>query len=349
MNRKIAINGLCYTQQMSGVQRNAIELIRELDNFVPADQVFLIVPKYTNIKHKFHNIRIVQYGNLKGRAWEQINFLKFVIKNNFESLSLCNTAPLLRPGILLICDVRFKQRGNIIQDKISIMKYIWRDVQNKILCYHSKRLLTISEFSKDEISKFYKIEREKITVIPCAWQHYSRCKSDYSIFEKYPELKHYGYYFAISNIAKHKNFSWVIKEAKINPEEIFVFAGATNPRYFSEKIDSLEQPNIKYLGYISDGHAKALMENCKALLYPSFYEGFGIPPMEALSIGTQVILSDIPVHRETYGMTVHYLNPNKPDLELNEILKEKVDERERVLNLYSWSRSAEIIYQILKA
>ena len=77
------------------------------------------------------------------------------------------------------------------------------------------------------------------------------------------------------------------------------------------------------------------------LCYPSDYEGFGIPPLEAMSVDTDCIVSDIPVHREVYNGAVHYINPREPDVDLDRILGEKLSvSKEEILNKYSWENSA---------
>ena len=80
---------------------------------------------------------------------------------------------------------------------------------------------------------------------------------------------------------------------------------------------------MRYLGYVTDGEAKALMANCRAFLFPTLYEGFGIPPLEAIACGApRVIVSDTPCMREIYGPHAAYLDPAE------------------LLGQYSWSASA---------
>ena len=96
------------------------------------------------------------------------------------------------------------------------------------------------------------------------------------------------------------------------------------------------------IGYARDSEARALMKYCKAFLFPSTYEGFGIPPMEALCMGAEIVLGDIPVLHEIYKNAATYVNCHK--LEKNKVSDEAV---QNVLSSHSWDRSAHIIAGIM--
>ena len=102
------------------------------------------------------------------------------------------------------------------------------------------------------------------------------------------------------------------------------------------------------MGYVSDEEAKSLMQNCKAFLFPTFYEGFGIPPLEALSTGAKVVVSDSACMREIFDDCVYYVDPFNPCIDLNELLLNEVSPPDRLLNKYSWKESAVKLYNIIK-
>ena len=102
-------------------------------------------------------------------------------------------------------------------------------------------------------------------------------------------------------ILKHINYAWVIKAAIKNPQYYFVVTGTDA---YSSEIENLKEKNpdnLIYTGYISDGEIKALYQKCKALIQPSLYEGFGIPPLEALCVGGKAIVSNVSSLPEIYG------------------------------------------------
>ena len=78
------------------------------------------------------------------------------------------------------------------------------------------------------------------------------------------------------------------------------------------------------LGYLSDEEVKAIYTKCKAFLLPTYFEGSGLPPLEALSCNAKVIVSNITSLPEIYEDCAYYIDPAKPDPNLAELLKKKV-------------------------
>ena len=142
-----------------------------------------------------------------------------------------------------------------------------------------------------------------------------------------------------------KNTKWVLKVAENNPDCLFVLAGAKSR---GTSGDFKELKNVIYLGFVSDEQVKSLLKNCKAFIYPSIYDGFGIPPLEALSQGATVICSSAACLPEVYKNSVHYIDPYCADVDIESLLNEKIDSAESVLGRYSWKKSAKELYECLK-
>ena len=102
------------------------------------------------------------------------------------------------------------------------------------------------------------------------------------------------------------------------------------------------------LGFISDEDACALIKNCRAFIHPSLYEGFGIPPLEALALGAEVIASNATALPEVLGESVHYIEPLKGDINFELLLKKLVSSSDDILCKYSWNTSAEELYHIMR-
>ena len=165
---------------------------------------------------------------------------------------------------------------------------------------------------------------EKIAVIGNGWQHFNGVTPDMRIFEQYPQLKRKKYFFTLTSVNRNKNLDWVLKAAENNPQAQFAAAG----RKLDSAVDFSQYPNVTYVADVSDCEIKALMQEAKAFIFPSFYEGFGIPPLEAMSVGTPVIVSHAASLPEIFGTAAHYIEPDNPRVDIEKLLAQPVSEKE---------------------
>lgn len=336
----IIVNGRFLTHRITGVERYAREIMRELDRLIGPGEIEIAVPPETVDIPNYRNIRIKKTGRFKNRLWEHISFPAYVRKKKGVSLNLCNVSPLSSPGIVCIHDVKIKARP---QD-FSKSFLLWYSLLFRNETRRAKRIITVSEFSKKEIIKYYHVAMNRVMVVPNAWQHYERIEYDETALCKYG-LNKGQYYFSICSLEPNKNFKWIAEAARNTPDNSFVVAGSINKKVFADGLGFKCPDNMKLLGYISDEEAKTLMRDSKAFLFPTFYEGFGIPPLEAKSAGCKnVIVSDTEVMHEVFGEDVNYINPNKLQIPLPQ--QEKTGNK--CLSAYSWNQSASILLSILR-
>ena len=336
--KKIIVNGKFLTQRITGVQRYAREILFELDSLIEKNQITLAIPTAVKEIPNYKNINVVFVGKKSGIFWEQIEFPFYVRSQHGVSLNLCNVAPLIEPGIVCIHDMKVKKYPEYFGKKFRL----WYNLLFYNETKRALKIITISEFSKKEIMKYYKVKTSKIVVIPDAWQHFTRIKCDEDTLMRYGLIKN-DYYFAIGSMDCNKNFKWIAEMAKQTSKDIFVIAGTLNKKVFAKNLGFECPPNMRLLGYVSDEESKTLMRDCKAFLFPSFYEGFGIPPLEAVSAGAKkIVVSDIPVMHEIFENEANYIEPDK----IAEIGKLQ-DCSEKVLRKYSWVTSSKKMYEML--
>lgn len=337
---RIIINGRFLIHRVTGVERYARELISELDKIIEPGSVIMAVPPEVENIPSYQSIEVIRVGKLHNRLWEHISFPWYVHKMRAISLNLCNVAPLPSPGIVCIHDVKVKATPQYFSKKF----LFWYSLILTNAVKRAKAIITVSEFSKREICKYFHVNAEKIHVIPNAGQHYQRISYDENTLQKYGVEKE-QYFFSMCSLEPNKNFKWIAEAAKQNQEMTFAVAGLINNNVFAAGLGFECPKNMKLLGYVSDEEAKTLMRDCKAFLFPTFYEGFGIPPLEAISAGAkQVVVSDTEVMHEIFGDSVIYIDPNEYTAEALKGLTELDDlSVATLLNKYNWKKSAQIL------
>lgn len=337
----IVINGRFLNQRITGVQRYAREICLELDKIISYGELTIAIPPETKEVPNYKNIKIIKIGHFHNRLWEHISFPLYLFRKRAVPLNLCNVSPLLIPGIVCIHDVKIKARP----DFFSMAFTLWYRLLFFNAIKRAKRIITVSEFSKSEILKYYNISKDKICVIPSAWQHFKRIAYDNNTLIKYG-LEKGNYYYAMSSLEPSKNFKWIAQRAAKDRDAIYAVAGSINEKVFSNGIGFECPTNMRFLGYVSDQEAKTLMRDCKAFLFPSIYEGFGLPPLEAMSAGAKrIVVSDIPVMHEIFKDSVEYISQIecKESKEQNNIKSSSI-----ILNYYNWRNNAKLLLEILK-
>lgn len=342
------IDGLFLTQTISGIQRFSYEITAELDKICGKDELEILVPMDAELPVDYQNIKVVHYGRHHGILWQQLDYGYYVRKNRKECLCLTNIVPLSwAKGCAVIHDVCYKVKPEFFSGMRGKMSALWHRL-NYWFAFHSKmKILTVSEFSKSEIIRHYHVGAERIGIVWNAWQHMEHIHAEEEVFAKFPQLDQGEYFFSMSNLAPNKNLQWIFYAAKNNPECKFAVAGNGNAGVLLERKEFQNLNNIYFLGYVSDEEAKSLLAHCRAFLFPTFYEGFGIPPLEAVACGApEIIVSDTPCMREVYGEYAHYIDPKDYSYVFPQIMDKK--DFSGLLKKYSWKNSAEKVLRTVR-
>ncbi|MBQ9281254.1 MAG: glycosyltransferase family 4 protein [Treponema sp.] len=354
----ILINGNFLCRNLTGIERFAFETCRQLDLLLSEKKesglnVSILIPPNARIFPDFTNIHpIVSKTALKSfPKWDMITVKKEAERNKAIPLNFSNTAPLGKNcGISFLHDIYakdFPEDFVTLKDRLIRIYscFHYRNIAKNALC-----ILTVSEFSKHQILNAYPTDESKIHVLPNGWEHFNTVQEDPSIFDRVPQLSEKKFFFTLGSLQKRKNLRWILDYASKNPEQIFAISGKPIGGMQSGELSDLKKlSNIVFLGYVSDGEVKALMKNCAAFVFPSYYEGFGIPPLEALSTGAKIIVSDSASLPEIYGEAAAYINPYNTDCSLLELSEKTVSKEavEKVLKKYTYRNAAERLYEIL--
>ena len=353
MQNVIYISSRFLTQPITGVQRYGIELskaIKRLNEKYNYNIKFL-APKNIIHYNVANYLEVKTIGRLKGQLWDQISLLWFLKFNgNPLIINFSNTLPVFyRNKIVTIHDIIY------LKFPVSYSYRKYYEIVFPLMLKYSKHIITVSEFSKGEIANYYGIDEERISVI------YNGVNGKFKPRKTHTTEK---YILSVSSIAHHKNFINLIKayqRLKTKNIKLYIVGGLNDKIFGKESRRIVENirgnENIKFLGRVSDDELVELYSNALCFVYPSLYEGFGIPPLEAQACGCPVVLSDIPVFREVYGSSAVYFNPLDPqdiadkidfvlsDSKLRNELSIKGLENSKK---YTWERSAEEFFKILK-
>mgnify|MGYP006132849343 CR=1 FL=1 len=344
MKSKIYINARFLAQEVTGVQRFAIEICRELISH--ERDVQLIAPKDILDPALANELNVIKIGKFSGHIWEQLELPQFLKKNaNALLLNLCNTAPLFYSNkIVTLHDLAFLKHPEWFSFSFrSYYNFLIPRIINK-----SKLVFTVSESVKDDISKFYHIQKSNITVVynglPKIFSSTETCAT--SFIER-------PYFLAIGGRNPRKNLkNCILAMGKLGNKDFDLRVISREDKNFSlDKELNPENISVIYETNVSDLRLKYLYQNARALIYPSFYEGFGIPPLEALNLNCPIILSDIEVFRELYKQVAVFCNPSDVDSIKDSINTVIQNNQPRILeeevlqlnNKYSYMNAAEIM------
>lgn len=309
MNKKVFINGRFLTGPMTGVQRTAFELAKALDELLaePASNVkgisFIVI--YSGIiKHSvnYKHLTIIKKGLLTGNLWEQIELPFYTFGSLL--LNLCSIAPLLK----LRQYVMIHDASVLVNKKFFSTAFrLWYAVALPILGKTSKRIITVSNFSKRELIKYAHIKDNKIFIIYNAAEHILNVgNADQNFIDKINLNK--PYCLAVSSLGANKNFAGLNKALQgVNFTDFKMLIAGGNIgvlKHVAANDDAV------YLGYVTDAELRYLYSNASLFIFPSFYEGFGIPPLEAMILGCPVIASNTSSIPEVLEDACEYFDPN---------------------------------------
>lgn len=144
------VNGLFFSQKTTGVHRFARQLMAELDKIINNGTLTIVVP-YNTIVPEYKNIQVIEYGKRSGMLWEQLDFPLFLKKYGGVGINLCNSQPLIKPGIICIHDVAYKTHPEYFKTLHGKLSVAWHKLVYRIAAWSKYPIITVSYFSKYSI------------------------------------------------------------------------------------------------------------------------------------------------------------------------------------------------------
>jgi glycosyltransferase involved in cell wall biosynthesis len=280
----------------------------------------------------YKQIRVEEIGRNSGALWEQID-LAWHTRGELL-LSLCNAAPVLKRKQAVVIHDAAPAR---VPESYSRKFRLWYRLLMPWLGRMAQQILTVSEFSRRELSLAYAIPPEKISVLSESGEHILRVESDEAVLDRM-SLRSRPFVLGVSSMSPHKNFATLIRAVESLESACgfdVVIAGGANPRVFAA---ADLPPFVKYVGYVTDEELRALYEHAACFVFPSYYEGFGLPAAEAMALGCPVIAASAASIPEVCGDAAVYFDCHNP-AELATILSQIVSNPEQLLQMRSRSKA----------
>ena len=308
MSGQIYINGRFLTQPLTGVQRYARELLRAMDELNPDLQLTCLAPPEDFPHPGWRNIELRVIGRSRGNIWEQVD-LPLWLKGQFL-FSPSNIGPAFHTNqAVTFHDASvFAIPGAYSRMFKAKYRFVFRRLAGRARC-----ILTDSVFSQKELADHLKCDPQRFEVVPLGGDHLQDIQPDQGILETHG-LKDQPYILMVASQSPHKNTARLLEAvAGLKGGTKFALAGGSFKSVFQGERTGQLPPNVIQLGYINDAELKSLYENALGFIFPSTYEGFGLPILEALNCGCPVLSSRAASLPEVGGGAVLYFDPFNVD------------------------------------
>ena len=303
----LCINGKFLAQPITGTQRYARELLREIDTLLLEDRykeldIEVLAPQSVLSIPDYKNIRVRHVGRTSGTLWEQLE-LPFYCGNNVL-FTPSGGAPLMHSrNTITIHD------GAVFAapDGYSSAYRLWYQMLYQKMAQRAIHIFTVSHFSKSEIVKWCFARQDAITVTYPGSNHFTKLQADSSTLDRFGIQG--KYVLAVSSHNPNKNFARTVRALSSLSESgvEVVIVGGSDSRVYGRGVDPPK--GARLLGYVSDTELKALYEGAECFVFASLYEGFGLPPLEAMSCGCPVVVSRVASLPEIFKAAATFCDP----------------------------------------
>jgi len=361
---RIGIDARFYGPSGKGLGRYTQKLIENLEKIDTKNEYFVFLRKenfngYVPAKKNFKKV-LADYG---WYGWQEQLFFPWLLwKFDLDLTHFPHfNVPLLyrRHLIVTIHDLILLHFPTLRGTTLNFFSYGLKFLAYKLTIgsaiKRAKKVITVSNFTKKDILEHYGIEAGKVAVTYEAADDFCRIseKSWEQILENYGIMKPYLLY--VGNAYPHKNLECLIgafkKLNESDPELKLVLVGKED--YFYSRLKKMVREknirNIVFPGYVPDQELDTVYRNCVLYAFPSLYEGFGLPPLEAMAKGAPVLSSNHKCMEEILGDSAFFCDAQSEESicdKIKEILSDENSRREIIekgyakSNSYSWKKMA---------
>lgn len=340
--------------QKTGVEYYSYELIRQLVQDHP-NEITLFTPHPIDLP-------VAQRVIPGRRLWTQ-GRLSWALSKDKTVTNLfipSHVLPVVHPSnsVVTLHDVAFRY----FPQSYTFWQRLYLDWSTRFALLHARSIVVPSAATKSDLVQFYNAGSEKIFVIPHGYAPHSLSADPLKtkeVMERYYLLSK-KYFLYIGRIEAKKNLVLLIQAFKAflkqDSSYRLVLAGKPGTRVQEVYDAAAGDPSIVFTDYIDVDTKAVLLQNARVFVFPSLYEGFGFPLLEAMAAGLPIVASDIPASREVaaegalffpahdaLGLT-EQLSRLTRDTLLNDSLRVQ---QKNILARYSWKRCAEETWRLL--
>lgn len=304
------INGRFLTQPVSGVQRYAHELLRAFDQALIASPgvqamfgpVTVLAPRGA-VAPDWARLRFRHLRGGRGHAWEQGAL--FRATRDDVLVSLGNSGPLRhKRHVLALHDAHIYE----IPHAFSWRYRVWHSAVRPVLARRAAALIAVSRHAAGQLAHHLNVDAARFSLVPNAADHILRQNSDPTVPDRYGLLRG-GYLLAVGNHSPNKNLNALIAaHSRAGPGvPALAIAGGFTPGIAHRHLPG--NARVHLLGRVPDADLRGLYQGAAGFVFPSLHEGFGIPPLEAMTLGVPVICARRAAMPEVLGDAPIWFDP----------------------------------------
>ena len=297
----VVVNCRFLTRPVTGVERYAFELVEALAAI--RGDLLLVAPPDPPLEHaEIAGLPVRRVGSLSGHAWEQVSLPRFLTSVDEPVLvDLANTGPVrCADQVVVVHDLMHRRHP----ESHSRAFRWWYGMITPLLLRKARTVVTVSEFSRTEIRDVY--GRDDIRIVPNAVGAWITGPQ-----RRPSSIGEVPFFLSVGSRSLHKGLDTLVEAFRRYREsggQAALAVVGTTSRSFADGSFSAAEALVE-LGRVSDEELAWLYHHARAFVFPSRYEGFGIPPIEAQTAGTPVIASDIVVLREVLDQSALLFPP----------------------------------------
>lgn len=326
----IVINAILYHEKPRGVGNYLNNLIRELSEIDNKNNYIIYYGKwmkqYSFLKIKNKNFKFVEAMTFRNKImrnlYQLLIFPIAILKYNPDILHIPDTSPILYKTCKTVSTIHDIAEYTYPQ-KYSKVQALARKVIVRFQCKKSDAIITVSEFSRKNIIRNFKLNTNRVIKIYNGINLENFCfTKSFNVGKKF-NLVSEKYFLYVGEIERTKNIAIILETMKnVNLKKKFkiVICGKKGNDYenINNEIRKMNlQNNVIFTDYVTEIELRELYSHCFIFLFPSLFEGFGLPILEAMACGAPVICSNASSIPEVGGECVLKFDP----LDKSQLLK----------------------------